>query len=137
MLDKIGKEFEFPQRALNLQAYRSEVIASNVANADTPNYKAVDFDFRQALQSAQDSQGKLGMTVTDPRHLSGSASGTSGTPDVKLQYRNAVQQSLDGNTVDMDVERGAFADNALQYQSTLTFLNKRISDLNSALQGGS
>ena len=53
MLDKIGKEFDFQQRALNLRAYRQEVIASNIANADTPNYKAVDFDFKQALQSAR------------------------------------------------------------------------------------
>jgi len=134
MLDKIGKEFDFQQRALNLRAYRQEVIASNIANADTPNYKAVDLDFKQALQSAQDGQGKLAMTVTDDRHLAGNASASAGKPAV--QYRNAVQQSLDGNTVDMDVERAAFADNALQYQSTLTFLTKRISMLNSAISGG-
>ncbi|KJV33649.1 flagellar basal-body rod protein FlgB [Aquitalea magnusonii] len=134
MLDKIGKEFDFQQRALNLRAYRQEVIASNIANADTPNYKAVDFDFKQALQSAQGSQNKLAMNVTDARHLPGDAAGAAGKPAV--QYRNAVQQSLDGNTVDMDVERAAFADNALQYQSTLTFLSKRISTLNSAITGG-
>ena len=134
MLDKIGKEFDFQQRALNLRAYRQEVIASNIANADTPNYKAVDLDFKQALQSAQDGQGKLAMTVTDDRHLEGNASASASKPAV--QYRNAVQQSLDGNTVDMDVERAAFADNALQYQSTLTFLTKRISMLNSAISGG-
>lgn len=134
MLDKISKEFDFQQRALNLRAYRAEVIASNVANAETPNYKAVDFDFRQALQSAMTGQNGLSLNTTDARHMTGGAGGNA--HGAQLQYRNAVQQSLDGNTVDMDVERSAFADNALQYQSTLTFLSKRISSLNSAITGG-
>lgn len=93
----------------------------------------MDFDFKAALQAQQDKQGKLAMAVTDPRHLASEAGGVNA--NVPMQYRNAVQPSLDGNTVDMDVERGAFADNALQYQTTLTFLGKRISSLNSAIQG--
>ncbi|OHX10179.1 flagellar basal body rod protein FlgB [Chromobacterium sphagni] len=133
MLDKIAHYFDFQQRALNLQAYRAEVIGSNIANAETPYYKAVDFDFKAALQAQQDKQGKLAMVVTDPRHLASDAGGAAA--NVPMQYRSAVQPSLDGNTVDMDVERGAFADNALQYQTTLTFLGKRISSLNSAIQG--
>ncbi|WP_434634687.1 flagellar basal body rod protein FlgB [Chromobacterium sp. CV08] len=133
MLDKIAHYFDFQQRALNLQAYRAEVIGSNIANAETPYYKAVDFDFKAALQAQQDKQGRLAMTVTDPRHMGNDAGGASAT--APLQYRSAVQPSLDGNTVDMDVERGAFADNALQYQTTLTFLGKRISSLSSAIQG--
>ncbi|WP_028535328.1 flagellar basal body rod protein FlgB [Paludibacterium yongneupense] len=136
MLDKIAKDFDFNQRALDLGAYRSEVLASNMANAETPNYKAVDFDFGQAMKNALSASQhqSLGLTTTDPRHfgLKGSANADLG---VKLQYRSAVQPSIDGNTVDMDVERGAFTDNSLQYQSTLTFLNHRISDLNSAIKG--
>jgi flagellar basal-body rod protein FlgB len=136
MLDKIARDFDFNQRALDLGAYRSEVLASNMANAETPNYKAVDFDFASAMQNALTAsrQRNLGLTTTDPRHfeLKNSAGADLG---VKLQYRSAVQPSIDGNTVDMDIERGAFTDNSLQYQSTLTFLNHRISDLNSAIKG--
>ncbi|OQS45162.1 flagellar basal body rod protein FlgB [Chromobacterium violaceum] len=132
MLDKIAHYFDFQQRALNLQAYRAEVIGSNVANAETPYYKAVDFDFKSALQAQVDKQGQLGLALTDARHI---ANQTGGGAVVQLKYRSAVQPSLDGNTVDMDIERGAFADNALQYQSTLAFLNKKISGLSSAIQG--
>ncbi|UTH73847.1 flagellar basal body rod protein FlgB [Chromobacterium sp. IIBBL 290-4] len=132
MLDKIAHYFDFQQRALNLQAYRAEVIGSNVANAETPYYKAVDFDFKAALQAQQDKQGRLQLATTDEHHLASQAGGAEAVP---LMYRSAVQPSLDGNTVDMNVERGAFADNALQYQSTLTFLTKRISGLNTAIQG--
>ncbi|OWY37488.1 flagellar basal body rod protein FlgB [Xenophilus sp. AP218F] len=132
MLDKIAHYFDFQQRALNLQAYRAEVIGSNIANAETPNYKAVDFDFRQALLQQQENQGRLSLAVTNPQHI---ASVAGGHADAQLQYRNALQPSLDGNTVDMNVERGAFADNALRYQTTLTFLTKRISGLSNAIQG--
>lgn len=132
MLDKIAHYFDFQQRALDLQAYRAEVIGSNIANAETPYYKAVDFDFKAALQAQTEKQNRLALAVTDARHIEGAAAQGGATP---LQYRSAVQPSLDGNTVDMDVERGAFADNALQYQTTLTFLNKRISGLNAAIQG--
>ena len=135
MLDKIAHYFDFQQQALNLRAKRAEVIASNIANADTPNYKAVDLDFASALQSAQGTQSRLALNVTDPAHIaSSSGAGGAGTPELK--YRSAVQRSLDGNTVDMDVERAAFTDNAMQYQSTLTFLNRRISSLNEAIKGG-
>ncbi|KMN34927.1 MULTISPECIES: flagellar basal body rod protein FlgB [Chromobacterium] len=133
MLDKIAKHFDFQQRALNLRAYRTEVLASNIANDETPNYKAVDFDFGKALQAQTDAQGRLAMNLTDAHHLAG-ASGGNGN-GAALQYRAAVQPSVDGNTVDMDVERAAFADNAVRFQSTLTFLSKRISGLSSAIQG--
>ncbi|RXZ44229.1 flagellar basal body rod protein FlgB [Crenobacter cavernae] len=134
MLDKIAKHFDFQQRALDLRAYRAEVIASNIANADTPYYKAMDFDFGAAMKSVEDGQGKLALAATDARHLASGAGLAMNGAD--LQYRGAVQPSLDGNTVDMDVERGAFADNAMKYQSTLTFLNRRISSLNDAIKGG-
>ena len=135
MLDKIAKQFDFQQRALNLRAYRAEVIASNVANADTPYYKAMDFDFKQALKSADEASRKLGLDTTGPRHIAMSE-GDSHRLGAQLMYRSQVQPSLDGNTVDMDVERAAFTENALQYQTTLTFLNRRISSLNDAIRGG-
>ena len=138
MLDKIDQYFDLQQKALSLRAYRAEVVASNIANAETPNYKSVDFDFRQALQSAThaQSQGNLALSATDARHFNGSANSAAAASGAKLQYRTAVQPSLDGNTVDMDIERAAFTDNALKYQSTLTFLNKKISNLVDAIKGG-
>lgn len=135
MLDKISQDFSFQQRDLDLRAYRAEVLASNIANADTPYYKARDFDFRNALAAAESGQKQLGMIVTDSRHISSDANGGKQL-GVDLMYRGAVQRSLDGNTVDMDIERGAFTDNAIRYQSTLTFLNKRISTLAEAIKGG-
>ncbi|BEV71515.1 MULTISPECIES: flagellar basal body rod protein FlgB [unclassified Paludibacterium] len=136
MFDKIANDFKFDQRALNLRAYRTEVLAGNMANAETPYYKAVDFDFAATMKAQMDGHGSgkdLALMATDPRHFSTNPG--DGGASVPLQYRNAVQPSVDGNTVDMDVERGAFMDNALQYQSTLTFLNHRISQLNLVLKG--
>lgn len=136
MLDKLDNDFKFDQRALNLRAYRTEVLAGNMANAETPYYKAVDFDFASAMKAQMNGNGgsgkALALMATDPRHFSTNPG--DGSSNVPLQYRNAVQPSVDGNTVDMDVERGQFMDNALQYQSTLTFLNNRISLLNTALK---
>ena len=133
MFDKIANHFDFQQQSLGLRARRSEVIASNIANADTPNYKAMDFDFNAALAEARKGQQSgLSLTRTDSKHLAASGKG-SGTAELK--YRQAVQPSIDGNTVDMDVERSAFMDNSMRYQSTLTFLNKRISGLSDAIKG--
>jgi flagellar basal-body rod protein FlgB len=144
MLDALANDFSFSQHALDLQSKRAEVIAGNIANADTPNYKAVDFDFPTALKSAMQGSGNsdggtssssgmgITMAATDPRHFT--TTPDSGDDNVALQYRSAVQRSIDGNTVDMDVERGAFMDNAMQYQATLTFLNSRISTLTSAIK---
>lgn len=135
MLDKIANDFSFSQRALGLRAYRTEVLAGNMANAETPYYKAVDFDFASAMKASMSgASGKdLALNATDVRHFSTNPGAGAGS--AALQYRDAVQPSVDGNTVDMDVERGAFMDNALQYQSTLTFMNGRIATLKSAIRG--
>ena len=95
----------------------------------------MDFDFGKALksQTAAQQAAAMGLARTDNRHMTASASVPQ---EGGLQYRSAVQRSLDGNTVDMDVERSAFTDNALKYQSTLTFLNRRISGLMDAIKGG-
>lgn len=135
MLDKISDHLNFFQQSLGLRAKKVEVIASNIANADTPGYKAVDFDFGKALQGQlRTSQSGLALATSNERHLA--AQGHASVDEGGLQYRSAVQPSLDGNTVDMDVERAAFTDNAMKYQSTLTFLNRRISGLMDAIKGG-
>jgi flagellar basal-body rod protein FlgB len=119
--------------ALDLHAKRSEVLASNIANADTPNYKARDFDFASALRSAiGGSQARIALERTDRAHLSG-PKGLE--PPVGLEYRAPVQPSIDGNTVELDQELASFSDNALRYQASLTFLNQHIALLRSAIAG--
>jgi flagellar basal-body rod protein FlgB len=116
-------------QALLLRARRAEVLAGNLANADTPNYKARDLDFRSVLGNAQD--GALRLTETNAAHLA--AGGTAQDPE--LLYRVPLQASLDGNTVDTQVEYAEFARNATQYQASLTFLNNRIKTLMTAIRG--
>ena len=117
--------------ALSIRARRAEILAANVANADTPNYKARDIDFRAALGQAQTDAVRL--QVTQAGHLSGD-SGAGGSSQV--QYRVPDQPSLDGNTVDSQKEQSAFTENAVMYQTTLTFLNGRIKGLMLAIKGG-
>ncbi|MEE9422771.1 MAG: flagellar basal body rod protein FlgB [Gammaproteobacteria bacterium] len=115
----------------NLQVYsqRSELLASNLANSDTPGFKAKDIDFRTVLASAGD---ELEMKATRSGHLGGPSSNAIKTETL---YRVPVQPSLDGNTVDSQIERGEFTQNAIRYQSTLTFLNGRIQGLKLAIRG--
>lgn len=116
--------------ALALRARRAEVLASNLANVDTPNYKARDFEFRAALDRAQQGLGTL--KVSHPSHIAGAGSAAA-MPE--LAYRIPLHASLDGNTVDASQEQAAFAENALQYRASLTFLNSRIRGLLTAIRG--
>jgi len=137
MIDGIGKDFDFYQKALALRQQRQEVLATNIANADTPNYKARDIDFSAALREAVGNAGGVprlpdtSLTLTSPRHIPAQAH--TAAPGEEL-YRVPLQPSLDGNTVDMDVERVQFADNTMRYQSDLQVLNQRIKTMLSALQ---
>lgn len=116
MLSKIDKELAFVQSALDLRARRQEVLAANIANSDTPNFKARDLDFSAALKNAMGaSGGALKLVRTEPRHIEASGGVLAGN----LKYRSSVQPSLDGNTVDMDVERAHFTENSLHYQFLL------------------
>ena len=143
MSQTLDSLFHYYQTAINLRSYRQEVLASNIANADTPGYKARDFDFGAALTGAM--QGAAGQTnpatvaVTDPGHLTGSSAldpvGHALAQSVaQLKYRQPSQDSIDGNTVDMDVERGNFANNAIHYEANLTRLTGEIKNLISAMQ---
>lgn len=131
MLDRIDRTLAPHLRALDLRAYRSEIIAGNLANADTPNYKARDFDFRAAMSGAQ-RDADIRLARTSDRHIDG-ATGPAGMPD--LQYRHPVQPSIDGNTVEMDAEVGRFSDNAMRYQAALGFASGTIRELRAAIQG--
>lgn len=119
------------EQALQFRARRNQVLSSNIANADTPNYKARDLDFGTALKGAR--QEAIGLTRTSDLHKQ--AWGT--TPDgARTMYRVPSQPSLDGNTVSMDVEQAEFAENALQYRTSLAFLDGSIRTLRYALKGG-
>lgn len=134
MSSKIDNVLQFHQTALSLRAARQELLASNIANADTPNYKAKDIDFASALQGAMSGKtAKLPLAATSPNHWSGTAGeSVMGAP---VMYRNVLQPSADGNTVDMDVERAQFADNALRYEASLKFVSDQVKDVLAALQG--
>lgn len=119
------------EQALKFRALRNQVLSSNIANADTPNYKARDLDFGSALKSAQ--AGSLDLKTTSELHKK--AWGTRGEPPNAL-YRVPTQPTLDGNTVQSDVEQAAFAENALQYRASLAFLDGQIRGLRYALKGG-
>jgi len=132
MINRIDSELGFHQRALSLRAYRQEVLASNIANADTPHSKARDIDFKASLQGAMGGMsGQLDLVRTAPRHL---PVGNGAPAGAQLKYRGETQSSVDGNTVDMDVERAAFAENAVQYEAGITFINQLLRQVQSALQ---
>jgi flagellar basal-body rod protein FlgB len=120
-------------QALAVRARRAEILAANIANADTPNYKARDIDFRAQLSAAQIKPVNARLVATNAAHLPDvEAAGTVGGG---LMYRMPLQPSIDGNTVDSQVEYSQFAQNALQYQSSLTFLSNRIKTLLTAIRG--
>jgi flagellar basal-body rod protein FlgB len=132
MLSKIDNDLSFINSALNLRARRQEVLASNIANADTPNYKARDLDFSSALKNAMGAAGgPIKLARTSPRHLDASGTSAAGL----LKYRSSVQPSLDGNTVDMDVERAHFTENALHYQFLLDRATNQFKTLGLAING--
>lgn len=123
--------FSQHEQALKFRALRNQVLSSNIANADTPNYKARDMSFGDALNSAR--QDSLGMTKTSDLHKNAFGQTSDGA---KTLYRIPHQPTLDGNTVEMDVEQAEFAENALQYRASLAFLDGKIRSLRYALKGG-
>ncbi|HPF59207.1 MAG TPA: flagellar basal body rod protein FlgB [Candidatus Competibacteraceae bacterium] len=114
--------------ALNMRSRRTEVVAANLANADTPGYMARDFDFKVAMSDAMGAEQSL--KVTNARHLQAPGSNAN-----ELLYRMPSQMSLDGNTVETEQEKAVFADNALRYQASLRFLGSRIQGLMTAIKG--
>lgn len=124
------KSMAMHEQALKFRAHRNEVLSSNIANADTPNYKARDFDFASVLKGA--SGDGIRLQQTSARHIAPADSMAAGG---KLLYRVPSQPTLDGNTVAIDVEQASFAENALQYRASLSFLDGTIRTLRFALKG--
>lgn len=122
------------EKALGFRAQRAEVLANNIANADTPHYKARDLDFASVLaeQSANTQRGPAGLARTNNRHIAaeGMAMGSG-----SLAYRIPSHPSIDQNTVDVQVEQSSYAENAVNFQASFTFLNSKFKGLVSALRG--
>lgn len=120
--------------ALVLHSKRTEVLAANLANADTPNYRARDIDFKSALAAASGQKsGGVHLATTQAGHIG--PSNVNGTPAPELKYRTPLAPSLDGNTVDTQLEQAAFAENNVRYQATLSFLNAKFRGLLTAITG--
>src|SRR5262245_58787675 len=129
--------------ALKIRGQRTEVLARNLANADTPGYQSRDIDFRAALAQASgaaagntgtpSANGPVFLRTTSATHLGGANEATSAESSPNLKYRVPLAPALDGNTVDVQMEQAAFAENAVRFQSTLTFLQAKCSGLITAI----
>jgi flagellar basal-body rod protein FlgB len=127
---KLDDAFGIHEEALRLRARRSEVLASNLANADTPGYKARDFDFQAMLR--QEIQQPVRLAATRPGHIRNDQGLVAST---QMAYRIPQQPSLDGNTVEIEREQTEFSANAMRYQASLGFLDGRIKGLKTAIKG--
>jgi flagellar basal-body rod protein FlgB len=147
MINNLTSILDFQAQALSLRSERQRLLASNIANADTPGYKSRDMDFAKALRDATGQQG--GGTRLSMSRPSGVAAGRldttqsghirigGATADANLLYSTASQPNLDNNTVDMDRERASFADNAIKYEATLGFINGGVKTMLDAIKGTS
>lgn len=135
MLDKLTSRLDFHSNALLLRAERQRLLASNIANADTPGYVARDINFSQALRAASEGSSALaGSGTTHAGHIPLHAAQTSHST-VSLGYSVQSQPNLDNNTVDLDRERANFVDNSVRYEATLRFINGQAKGMLSAIQG--
>jgi len=135
MNDRVERDLSPFRTALAVRGYRQALLASNIANADTPHYKARDLDFQTALGAAlgrAPAVPPVTLARTQPGHLAGEASPPFAGA---LRYRVEYQGAVDGNTVNMDVERAAFAENATQIEALIAIVNQRFRGLAAALQG--
>ncbi|HCA26432.1 MAG TPA: flagellar basal body rod protein FlgB [Betaproteobacteria bacterium] len=133
MTTRVDEKLRFMANDLDLRAYRQQLLSSNIANADTPNYKAKDIDFAAELHRVQQGgSSRLKLEATSPRHLPALAANPLG---VRVMYRQPIQPSIDGNTVDMDVERGQFTNNAIHYQFVVDRVNGFFRTMLTAIRG--
>ncbi len=136
MINKLENLLGFNQKALGLRAARQELLSGNIANADTPGFKARDFNFSRAMQNALSPQQvkTFSLATTVSRHIN--STDFRSITSVPKQYRVPQQPSIDGNTVDMDTERMQFMDNAIRYDAGLTFISGQFRTLLSAIREG-
>jgi len=131
MAISFDKGFELHAQGMQIRSARAEIIAGNIANADTPGYKAKGMDFQKAMQQASQQQ-QMGMSKTNAKHF-----------DIRTELNNTTNFRIpdqpdtgDGNTVDVQVERNLYLENSLEYQAGLQFLNGKIKALQKAISGG-
>lgn len=135
MLNRLTDTLDFQAQALTLRSERQQLLASNIANADTPGYVARDMNFSQALQRATGAlPAARTLAATQPGHI-GTGAGAGAGAGADLVYSTQSQSNLDRNTVDMDRERASFADNALRYEATLRFIDSHVRTMTSAITG--
>jgi flagellar basal-body rod protein FlgB len=135
MLNRLTDPLDFQAQALSLRSERQRLIASNIANVDTPGYVAREMNFTQALNEATGAgQPAAKLVASAPGHIAGNA-GSSGGSFSTLMYAAPSQTNLDRNTVDMDRERASFADNTVKYEATLRFINSHVKTALSAITG--
>ena len=136
MPDSIDAYLGVHTRALMLESRRTELLANNLANADTPGFKSRDIDFKAALAAAgEGAGGTLPLRATQPRHQGLAAGADAAAAPAELKYRVPLAPALDGNTVDANLEQSSFAENAVRYQATLTFLSSKFRSLITAITG--
>jgi len=127
-MKSIANHIQTHADALNLRSKRNEILASNIVNSATPNFKARDIDFNQALQARLDVGP---VNVSNERHFKF----YTGSGDEAAQFRQSINPSVDGNTVELHVEQMQFSENVMRYQTSLEFLNRKFSGLMSAIKG--
>ena len=133
MINRLGDSLDFQSQALTLRSERQRLLASNIANADTPGYVAREMDFATALREATGQQATPGqMNTTAAGHLQPLAGARA---EANLRYATPSQTNLDRNTVDMDRERASFADNSVKYEATLRFINGSVRTMLDAIKG--
>ena len=132
MINRLGDSLDFQTQALVLRSERQRLLASNIANADTPGYLARDMDFAAALRQATGTAatGALGLQLPKPAWAGALGVATETT----LRYAAPSQSNLDGNSVDMDRERASFADNSLKYEAALRFINGQVRSMLDAMK---
>ncbi len=130
MINRLGDSLDFQSQALMLRSERQRLLASNIANADTPGYVPRDMDFTAALREATGSGAPALRT-----RLAGLPGQGGVASEAHLRYATPSQSNLDGNTVDMDRERAAFADNSVKYEATLRFINGNVRTMLDAIKG--
>ncbi len=119
------------EKALNVRVQRAEILANNLVNADTPGFKSRDLDFKAVLGAESERQSQLDMAATHGAHIGAAGSGPNG----ELLYRNPTQPSIDGNTVDSQIEIAQYLQNSMDYQASFQFLNSKFKGLTAAIKG--
>jgi flagellar basal-body rod protein FlgB len=130
-MQRLTDALDFQTQALVLRAERQRLIASNIANADTPGYVARDMDFARALREATGQAATMAPAATQAGHVKVAGGARA---EAQLLYTRPAQNNLDGNSVDMDRERAAFADNTVKYEATLRFINGSVRTMLDAMK---